>query len=152
MTKVKLKLEQNGKDFGYVKLKKDIFYSNGSENEAVVFELEKYSKLEGAFYYRIADTKQGYMDVKVSTSRIEIVEPWFSVDASSIGAWKLKNNGELVYVLGGKETEKVLSSCADTEYKALFGNIIDGKPFIVKQIEATKANNKSNPELQHAII
>jgi hypothetical protein len=137
MTKVKLKLEQDGKDFGYVKLKKDIFYSNGSENEAVVFELEKYSKLEGAFYYRIADTKKGYMDVKVLTSRIEVVEPWFTIDVSSSGAWKLNNDGELVYVLGGKETEKVLSSSPDAEYKALYGKIIYEKPFIVKQIEAS---------------
>jgi hypothetical protein len=150
--RVKLKLEQDGKDFGYVQLKKDIFYSSGTEKEAIVFELVKYSKLEDAYYYKVADTKKGYMDVKVATSRIQVVEPFLSVDASSIGAWKHKNNGHLVYVLGGRETGKELSSSQDTESKALYGNLHDGKPFTVKLVEADKANNKSNPELEHAMI
>ncbi|CAM1340267.1 hypothetical protein [Tenacibaculum amylolyticum] len=149
--RVILKLEQNGKDFGYVQLKNDIFYSNGTKEQAVVFELENYHDLPDTHYYRVADTKKGYMDVKYTSSRVQVVEPWISVDLSSICAWKYINNS-LRMVVNQTETGKMLSSSQDLESKALYANFYEGKPFKVTQVEVKNANNKSNPELAHAII
>ncbi|MCO7186025.1 hypothetical protein NH341_11345 [Tenacibaculum sp. XPcli2-G] len=146
-----LKLEQDGKDFGYVKLKKDIFYSNGSKEEAVVFELENYKKSSDSFYYKVADTKDSYMDVKAATSRVQVVKPFLSVSSSSICAWTLKN-GILRMVLASKETGKALSTSEDAESTALYANLFDGKPFTVIEENPKEASNKANPALAHVII
>jgi hypothetical protein len=149
--RVILKLEQDGKDFGYVKLKKDIFYSNGSKEEAVVFELEKYKKTSDTFYYKVADTKESYMDVKLATSRVQVVKPFLSVSSSSICAWTLKD-GTLRMVISNKETGKVLSSSDDTESTALYANLFDGKPFKVTEESPNTVSNKANPALAHVVV
>lgn len=149
--RVILKLKQNGKDFGYVRLKKDIFYSGGKKDEAVVFELEKYKDTSDTFYYKVADTKKGYMDVKFSTSRVQVVEPWMSVESSTICAWKLENE-TLRMILSKKETGKKLSSGSDTESKALYANLYEGEIFNVYPEAPGKISNKANIELEHAII
>ncbi|WP_299679453.1 hypothetical protein [uncultured Tenacibaculum sp.] len=90
------------------------------------------------------------MDAKISTSRIQVVKPFLSVSSSSICAWTLKD-GTLRMVMGNKETGKVLSSSEDSESKALYANLFEGKPFTVTE-ENPKTSNKANPALAHVII
>lgn len=147
--RVILKLEQDGKDFGYVKLKKDIFYSNGSKEEAVVFELENYPKSSDTFYYKVANTKNSYMDVRATTSRVQVDKPYISLSTSTICTWTLKD-GTLRMVLGSRETGKVLSNNKNTESSALYANLFDGKPFTVVEETPETVSNKANPALANA--
>jgi hypothetical protein len=121
-----IKLVNDGKDFGYVTLRDNssVFYGQGTKAKATAFELEQYKKEKNTFYFKVAGTKESYMDVRAATSRLEIVKPTFSVGASSICAWTLEN-GELRMIIGEHFTGKCLSrSTDDHESLALFGNIL----------------------------
>ena len=65
-----LKLKFQGENFGYVKLTKgsDTFYGNGSEAEAVEFQLEKYKDSKTQFYFKVAGTKDSYLDFGIHFS------------------------------------------------------------------------------------
>ncbi len=122
MSKI-LKLKDNGKDFGYVTLDGEVFYGNGSKSDAVKFELEHYKDGSDAHYFKIAGTKESYMDVKYSSSRLQVVKPTFSVGSSSICAWELVG-GELRMIIKKKFTGKCLSrSTSDLRSEALYGNL-----------------------------
>lgn len=123
MSKI-LKISDNGKDFGYVTLKGEVFYGGGSRSEAAKFDLEKYKNESNTFYFKLTGTKESYMDVKAASSRIQIVKPTFSVDSSSICAWRIENQ-ELQMIISSHFTGKCLSrSTDDKESKALYGNIM----------------------------
>lgn len=151
-----LKLEFNGNDFGYVKMIKnhDAFYGDGSEAEAVEFELVNYQGSKTQFYFKVAGTKDSYLDFSISSSVIKVTKPWLSVDASSICAWELIDN-ELHVIYSGTDTTKAISrSKADPLSKALYANSpIDGNHCKVKIVDATaKSKNEVKAELQHALV
>jgi hypothetical protein len=121
-----IKLENAGTDFGYVTLRDNspIFYGKGSKANAAVFELEKYKNEADTYYLKVAGSKESYLDVRAATSRLEIVKPTFSVDSSSICAWKLEGD-ELRMIVKSHFTGKCLSrSTDDHESVALYGNIM----------------------------
>ncbi|CAM4013575.1 MULTISPECIES: hypothetical protein [Flavobacterium] len=153
MKKVIVKLEFEGKDFGYMRIdKKGTFYGGGSESEAVEFELEKYSKLKEANYFKVSGTK-GYLDFKATSSILFSDTPWLSVDSSSICAWKIIDN-ELHAILGGKDTTKAVSRSAhDSSTSALYANSpIDNNHCTVTLVDATKkSSNNEKEELKHAL-
>ncbi|WP_444932027.1 hypothetical protein ACJJIF_09775 [Microbulbifer sp. SSSA002] len=76
MSKVIIKLNQEGKGCGYVFLKGDIFRSGGEKAHAAEFEKKFYSKKNGAFYLKLVNAKDNkyYMDVRAATSRVEPVK------------------------------------------------------------------------------
>ncbi|MGY3911209.1 hypothetical protein ACW5XW_11810 [Aeromonas piscicola] len=155
MGKKILKLEFNGNDFGYVKMIKnhDAFYGDGSEAEAVEFELVNYHGSETQFYFKVAGTNS-YLDFSFSSSVIKVTTPWFSVDASSVCAWELIDK-ELHAILSDTDTTKAISrSKADPLSKALYANSpIDGNHCKVEIVDATaKSKNEVKAELQHALV
>lgn len=124
--KKKIKLTNDGKDFGYVTLrdKSEVFYGFGTKEQATVFELEQYKSDPDTYYFKVAGTKESYMDVKAASSRIQIVKPTFTVETSSICAWKWDGD-ELQMIIGSKFTGKCMSrSTDDHESVALYGNIL----------------------------
>lgn len=156
MGKKILKLKFQGQDFGYVKMNKghDAFYGNGSENEAVEFEQVKYKDSKTQFYYKIAGTKDSYLDFSPTSSVIKVTKPWLSVDSSSICAWELIDD-ELHVIYSGQDTTKAVSrSKADPMSTALYANsLIDGNHCTVAILEATSiSKNEKKDELQHALV
>jgi hypothetical protein len=156
-TKKKLiKLEFQGKDFGYVRMQKgsDSFYGGGSEKEAVEFELESYKGSNTRFYFKVSGTKDSYLDFALTSSVLKVTKPWFSVDQSTICAWELIS-GELHVILAGKDTTKAVSrSQADPTSTILYANSpYDGNHCQVSLVDATsKSSNQEKPELQHALV
>lgn len=119
-----LKLKNEGKDFGYVTLDREVFYGNGPKEKATKFELKKYKDGSNAHYFKVAGTKESYMDVKVATSRIQIVKPFWSVEKSSICAWEHVDN-QLRMIIVEKFTGKCLSRSIDDKCsESLYGNIM----------------------------
>ncbi|KDM90379.1 hypothetical protein [Photobacterium galatheae] len=150
-----LKLKFEGQDFGYVRLNKSgTFYGDGSESQAVEFQQVKYKNTNDTFYYKVAGTKDSYMDFSLTSSIVKVTKPFFSVEKSSICAWKLVD-GELHAVLSGKDTTKAISrSKHDPESKVLYANtFIDGNHCEVSIQNATdKSSNAVKDELKHALV
>ncbi|RQM77985.1 hypothetical protein EHZ47_02225 [Aeromonas jandaei] len=151
-----LKLKFQGENFGYVKLTKgsDTFYGNGSEAEAVEFELVKYKDSKTQFYFKVAGTKDSYLDFSPSSSVVKVTKPWLSVESSTICAWELIGN-ELHVIYSGTDTTKAISrSKADPLSTALYANSpIDGNHCTVEILDATsKTKNEHKDELQHALV
>ncbi|POA98241.1 hypothetical protein C2134_12375 [Chromobacterium sinusclupearum] len=156
MSKKILKLKFDGQDFGYVRMQKgtDSFYGGGAEKEAIEFELESYKGSNTRFYFKVAGTKDSYMDFSLSSSVLKVTKPFFSVEQSSICAWELIG-GELHAILGGKDTTKAVSrSKSDPISTILYANSpYDGNHCQVSIEDAThKTSNHEKAELQHALI
>lgn len=151
-----LKLKFQGQDFGYVKMIKghDSFYGNGTEAEAVEFEQERYKDSKTQFYYKVAGTKDSYLDFSPTSSVIKITKPWISVESSTICAWE-RVDDELHVIYSGTDTTKAISrSKADPLSTALYANsFIDGNHCTVEILAATsKSKNEKKDELQHALV
>ncbi|OQS34155.1 hypothetical protein [Chromobacterium haemolyticum] len=156
MGKKILKLKFKGSDFGYVRMVKgsDTFYGGGSEKEAIEFELIAYKGSSKRFYYKVAGTKDSYMDFSLSSSVVKITKPFLSVESSTICAWELIDN-ELHAILADKDTTKAISrSAADPESKALYANsFVDVNHCEVSIENSTgKSSNSEKPELQHELV
>ncbi|HHF3148110.1 TPA: hypothetical protein ACPJ10_004609 [Vibrio diabolicus] len=112
--KIKIKLStHDDKSFGFLALgsgkDKDYFLGSATEADATVFVLEKYKKANDIFYFRVDGTKETYLDEHTRNGVVFPEKPFFSVEASSIHAWQLNDEGHLEAVYSSHGTTEVLA-------------------------------------------
>jgi hypothetical protein len=110
MSKVKLKLaSHDDEDYGYVaigeKSDKEFFLSHASKDDATVFIQEKYKKSDDIFYYKVDGTKNKYLDEHTRSGVVFPETPFISAESSSIHAWQLNDDNELIAIYGGVGAE-----------------------------------------------
>ncbi|HAS6052194.1 TPA: hypothetical protein I7122_05510 [Vibrio vulnificus] len=118
-TKVKIKLStHDGNDFGFIAIgtgkDKEYFLGSASEANATVFVLENYKSSSDIFYYRVDGTKETYLDEHTRNGVVFPEKPFFSVEASSIHAWQLNDDGYLEAIYSSRGTTEVLSEPHNT--------------------------------------
>lgn len=141
-----IKLNFEGKDFGYMGMKKNgsmhVFYGGADKSDAVEFKQVSYPKKSNAYYYEIVKDKNHYLDIKATNSILFSDKPNISLAMSSIVAWE-EVDGELHAIIGGKDTTKAVSrSAADPDSTTLYGNLTlgDGKACKVKILDVEKVS------------
>lgn len=112
MSNVKIKLKKgDGSDYGYVKLgtgsDKKHFLGGAKESEATVFEQVSYKGKEGMHYYKVQGEDK-YLDEHTRSGEVFPETPFWSVEKSSIHAWKINENEEMEAVYSSRGTGEVI--------------------------------------------
>ncbi|AJR08597.1 hypothetical protein C9J03_22470 [Photobacterium gaetbulicola] len=141
-----IKLSYEGKDFGYMGMKKNgnmhVFYGGADKSDAVEFKQVEYPKRSNAYYYEVVKVNKHYLDIKATSSVLFADKPSISLAMSSIVAWE-EVDGELHAIISGKDTTKAVSrSAADPDSTTLYGNLTfgDGNACKVKILDAEKVS------------
>lgn len=140
MANVKLKLtKEDGSEYGYVGLDGKKFIGGVSASNAIVFIRKPYKKELDVFYYEVSTKKGYFMDQHSKDGDIFLNSPNFSVEASTIWAWKNTDNHQLHAFAGDKDSKQIMglphSSSQEkmTPKNSLFSNF-NGYPLKVEII------------------